>query len=214
MTTSEQRRGKIARLPRSIREQLNVRLDDGQDAAQILPWLNALPEVRDSLARHFNGAPISAQNLSAWRQGGFNEWLLLHQVLDSAERMGECADDLSERLAPDCPDAVPRKLADNMLTHLSARLAAFIAGWDGAAPSPEMEVILKLSQYIIKLQRALCQTERHDFEMRQREQRELDEDLKRERLFGIRASIKRLPWPDDPAQRPRIRRRANSAANG
>jgi hypothetical protein len=30
-----------------------------------------LHEVREVLARHFNGAPISKQNLSAWRQGGF-----------------------------------------------------------------------------------------------------------------------------------------------
>jgi hypothetical protein len=83
---SGQRRGKIARLPRSVRDQLNLRLDDGWDAGQILPWLNDLPEVREVLARHFNGASISPQNLSAWRQGGFNEWLLFHQFLESVER--------------------------------------------------------------------------------------------------------------------------------
>jgi len=165
---SDQRRGKIARLPRSIRDQLNVRLDDGQDADQILPWLNDLPEVREVLARHFNGASISPQNLSAWRQGGFNEWLLFHQFIESAERMTDYADDLNQQLDPDSPDTVPRKLADSMLTHLSARLAAFIAGWDGAATSPEMEALLKLTQFVIKLQRAICQTERHDSDLRGR----------------------------------------------
>jgi hypothetical protein len=165
---SDQRRGKIARLPRSIRDELNVRLDDGQDADQVLPWLNELPEVRDVLKQHFNGAPISPQNLSGWRQGGFNEWLLFHQFLESAERMTDYAEDLNERLGPDCPDTVPRKLADSMLTHLSARMAAFIAGWDGAATSPEMEALLKLTQFVIKLQRAICQTERHDSDLRGR----------------------------------------------
>jgi len=165
---SDQRRGKIARLPRSIRDQLNVRLDDGQDADQILPWLNDLPEVREVLKQHFNGASISPQNLSAWRQGGFNEWLLFHQFLESAERMTDYAEDLNQQLDPDSPETVPRKLADSMLTHLSARMAAFIAGWDGAATSPEMEVLLKLTQFVIKLQRAICQTERHDSDLRGR----------------------------------------------
>jgi hypothetical protein len=35
MRISDQRRGKIARLPRSVRDQLNVHLDDGQGAEQI-----------------------------------------------------------------------------------------------------------------------------------------------------------------------------------
>src|SRR5580704_6402933 len=92
---SEQRRGKIARLPRSIRDQLNVRLDDGQDAEQILPWLNILPEVQKTLAKHFNGAPVSAQNLSGWRQGGFQEWLLHRQYIESAIHMSEHVEQLN-----------------------------------------------------------------------------------------------------------------------
>ena len=59
--------GKIARLPKSIREKLNRRLEDGQPASEILPWLNALPRVQKILAAQFAGAPIKAQNLSNWR---------------------------------------------------------------------------------------------------------------------------------------------------
>lgn len=47
MTT---RKGKIGGLPREIREELNERLLDGQLAPQILPWLNAFPEVQSRLA--------------------------------------------------------------------------------------------------------------------------------------------------------------------
>src|SRR5438094_278684 len=40
------RTGKIARLPHTIREQLNRRLQDGELGKPILQWLNSLPEVK------------------------------------------------------------------------------------------------------------------------------------------------------------------------
>ena len=74
------RKGKIGSLPREIREEINERLLDGQLAPEILPWLNALPAVRDRLAgrpRAGSGevAEITDGNLSEWRSGGFAEWL-------------------------------------------------------------------------------------------------------------------------------------------
>ena len=68
------RTGKIARLPRHIRDQLNQRLDDGEPGNQLVDWLNRLPEVQTILAQQFDGEPISPQNLSRWRQGGFRDW--------------------------------------------------------------------------------------------------------------------------------------------
>jgi hypothetical protein len=66
--------GKIARLPVSIRRQLNERLNNGQLSPEILPWLNSLPEVRRVTAKFFARHPINAQNLSDWRRGGFLDW--------------------------------------------------------------------------------------------------------------------------------------------
>ena len=74
ITTS--RIGKIARLPYSIREQLNLKLHDGISAKSILPWLNSLPEVKAVLAADFDNRPISKQNLSEWKHGGHRDWLL------------------------------------------------------------------------------------------------------------------------------------------
>jgi hypothetical protein len=68
------RLGKIARLPEVVREELNRRLRNGQLGPQILPWLNAHPEVIAVLQEFFGGQPINAQNLSDWRQGGYQEW--------------------------------------------------------------------------------------------------------------------------------------------
>ena len=63
--------GKIGRLPRELREQVNQGLEDGVTARTILLWLNSLPAVQTMLARHFGGKPINEPNLSHWRTGGF-----------------------------------------------------------------------------------------------------------------------------------------------
>lgn len=68
------RRGKIARLPREIREELNRRLDNGEQGRRLLEWLNGLPEVRAVLDKEFEGHAISHCNLTEWRKGGFPEW--------------------------------------------------------------------------------------------------------------------------------------------
>jgi hypothetical protein len=68
------RTGKIARLPRKWREELNQRLADGDSGPALVEWLNAEPEVQAMLAKKFGGRAITEQNLSAWRQGGFLDW--------------------------------------------------------------------------------------------------------------------------------------------
>jgi hypothetical protein len=69
------RNGKIAKLPEPIREQLNARLHGGETAVSLMQWLNTLPEVRAVLAQKFGGRPLNSQNLTEWRQGGYQQWL-------------------------------------------------------------------------------------------------------------------------------------------
>ena len=71
--------GKIARLPSSIRDHLNSRLHDGESAASLLPWLNHLPEAQAILAAQFAARPVTRQNLSEWRRGGFADWLAFQE---------------------------------------------------------------------------------------------------------------------------------------
>lgn len=68
-------KGKIGGLPWSIRKEVNQRLRDGQTGAQLLPWLNDQEKVKEILADRFAGAPITDQNLSEWRNGGYQLWL-------------------------------------------------------------------------------------------------------------------------------------------
>jgi hypothetical protein len=68
------RLGKIAQLPKPIRDDLNRRLQNGRQGPELLAWLNELPETREILPE-FNDQPINKSNLSDWRHGGFLEWL-------------------------------------------------------------------------------------------------------------------------------------------
>ena len=90
------RNGKIARLPRRIREQLNRRLDDGEQGAPLVEWLNRLPEVNLVLQRDFNSRPINEQNLSEWRQGGFLEWQKHQESCDWVRTLASDAEQLVE----------------------------------------------------------------------------------------------------------------------
>lgn len=69
------RTGKIARLPSQVRHELNQRLHNGALAKDLVPWLNSLPEVQHVLANRFGARPISQDNISEWRHGGFQDWL-------------------------------------------------------------------------------------------------------------------------------------------
>jgi hypothetical protein len=90
------RLGKIARLPREIREQLNVRLSNGEVGRQLVEWLNGLPEVSVVLAAHFGGRPISEQNLTEWKQGGYEEWLRHQEDCSYARILTEDACELEK----------------------------------------------------------------------------------------------------------------------
>lgn len=90
------RNGKIARLPRCLRDQLNQKLDDGEPAPQVLAWLHERPVVQDVLKMYFDGKPINEQNLSAWRQGGLRDWQRQRAACDHMRRLADQAEAVSE----------------------------------------------------------------------------------------------------------------------
>src|ERR1700679_1421041 len=83
------RNGKIARLPLEIRDLLNTRLADGEPGNRLVEWLNSNPAVMIVMAEQFAGRPITEQNISEWRTGGYEEWLTLHSFLDEARVLSE-----------------------------------------------------------------------------------------------------------------------------
>ena len=91
--------GKIARLPRVVRDELNRRLNDGENGNKILAWLNELPEVREILKSEFGGTPIGKQNLWAWRHGGYRDWVMREDTMELAQRFGEEAEEVAGSVA-------------------------------------------------------------------------------------------------------------------
>jgi hypothetical protein len=88
------RNGKIARLPRLVRDELNCRLEDGERGPSLLAWLNGHEEVQAIVKAQFGGRPISKQNLSEWRQGGFEDWRQHQQSVEMARGLLEAVEDV------------------------------------------------------------------------------------------------------------------------
>ena len=109
------RKGKIARLPQPIREQINRRLENGEEGKQIAEWLNTLPEVTAVLAAEFAGQPINEPNLSHWKTGGYRDWEAQQEALEAARLFDSDAAELGRETCP--------QLADKLALCLTARIA-------------------------------------------------------------------------------------------
>jgi hypothetical protein len=83
------RKGKIATLPAKIREEINRRLHDGEQAKQILPWLNADKDVLRVLDETWHEQPVTPQNLSEWRNGGYQDWLKQNERVEQIKVLAD-----------------------------------------------------------------------------------------------------------------------------
>jgi len=117
------RNGKIARLPKAVRDQLNRNLQDNVPGGHLLDWLNALPEVQQVMAEQFNGRPINEVNLSDWRNGGFLDWQARQEMLGQAQELAEESADLKSGL--------PVALAEHLHMVVAGRYAELLNSWNG-----------------------------------------------------------------------------------
>jgi hypothetical protein len=85
------RNGKIARLPKTIRDELNRRLDNNEQGKGLVAWLNSLPEVYAIIKSDFGGKPIREQNLSEWKKGGYADWQKRQEILGWLNQLKEDA---------------------------------------------------------------------------------------------------------------------------
>jgi hypothetical protein len=177
------RNGKIARLPRDVRKELNDRLERSEPGPQLLEWLNALKEVKQVLNDEFDGLPISKQNLSEWRQGGFQEWLARQELWAEVRDVEIFAGELGRE-----KDNV---LADDVATVLAARYAALISKWDGEVDGKfesKARVLNGLCRGVVQLQRGMHRAARnhHDLiEELEEKSRKLKENCKKRLLDQV-----------------------------
>jgi hypothetical protein len=152
------RTGKIARLPRLIRDELNQRLDDGVEGKKLVRWLNRLPEVREVLREYFEGKAVTEQNLSDWKAGGFAEWLGRQEFLGQARDLAEEAEEVRE-----VSQGNRVSLAEHLSTVLVLRYATVLKGWNGEASeavTKQLRLLHGLSHDVSRLARVGLERQR------------------------------------------------------
>ena len=182
-----QRKGKIARLPLALRDELNRRLANNEDGANLLNWLNAIPGVPAFLANDFAGEPISKQNLYEWRQGGFLEWQTQQEMFDEARVLATNAGPVSATTNND--------LAEQLAAVIAGKFASLLAGWDGTedkAFDAKLRVLTKFNQNLAILRRtnhsaARLRMEQAPFE--REEQRLVAEAAREEERSEVRRQV-------------------------
>jgi hypothetical protein len=168
--------GKIARLPEQVREKLNARLADNEEGASLLDWLNALPGVKEVLAADFNGVPISRQNLSEWRLGGFLEWQARRDLVEQSRSMAECGDEIENASEQD------GLLVDSLASVVAGRMAVLLARWpEGEDPKYEAECrrLRGLTQDVARLQRSMHRAERSAYDLERLAQEQEEKELEK-----------------------------------
>ena len=167
------RRGKIARLPQPIREQINHRFENGEEGKQITEWLNTLPEVASLMAAEFDGQPISDNNLSNWKLGGYRDWQAQQAALESALQFQSEAAQLSQ--------GGGSHLADQLALCVTARLAAALRNSfaDDDDPAQALEELGRLRRNLVALSKG-----DHTGQRVQIQREKLELDMKKFELFA------------------------------
>jgi hypothetical protein len=162
------RKGKIARLPHPIREQINRRLQNGEEGKQIAKWLNILSEVKTVLAAEFDGEPINEVSLSNWKLGSYRDWEAQQEALEAVRRFGVDAAELRQ--------AAGGQLADQLALCLTARIAVALQQPPSAegVPTDELQRLRQLCGDLVALRKG-----DHNAQWLRIEREKLDLDLKK-----------------------------------
>jgi hypothetical protein len=189
---STHRLGKIARLPYGLRSQLNARLADNEPAADLIDWLNSQPEVQAVLAGQFDGRPITQQNLSAWKLGGFRDWERFQESRLEArtflEEAGEFLDSGQEG------EANGPSFLDRLGGRLALSLLQLLRETEQRESGPERtRDLLNITRELMRLRQAEQQRQCTAMAQQQWQEKKQQEAQKQQsELLRRRAEVKRL----------------------
>lgn len=161
------RNGKIARLPRKVRVELNHRLDDGEEGKKVVSWLNDQEEVMEMVEIHFEGRAITEQNLSEWKKGGYLEWQRQQEEREFARSLTEQAANLKD-------EAGLSPLSDNLAPILAltlGKLLAALAKTDFEDPAQRQSLAM-LAKEVSKLRNDDHKAARLRIELEDREEQQ------------------------------------------
>lgn len=140
--------GKIARLPKWIRDQLNTRLENGEQGKKLVEWLNESDDVKEVLTQQFGGSLITENNLSEWKQGGYQDWLKYSAACDSVRDLAEQAGELADAVDG---TAIGDKLANVLAVELMRVIQMSLA--EDGNPEERWTRLQKLLQAVSRLRR-------------------------------------------------------------
>lgn len=193
------RNGKIARLPRAIRDELNRRLDEGEPGKRLVEWLNALPEVQVVLAADFGGRPVNEQNFSDWKQGGFADWQAYQEARAWVGQLVEQSEDLTS-----ASGSIP--LADRAAVPVLIALHKVLQKAETSADdAAQRSGVLGVARQLAQLRRANHEAERVRLERarwdkRLQDERERKQAEARDAGWWSRMMARHFPhWCDDGA---------------
>ena len=166
------RTGKIARLPRVVREELNARIEDGEPARPLLEWLNSSEEVMGVLFEHFDGRPVTEQNLSEWKQRGFPEWKRRMEARELARDFIHEAEELEDEVGETA-------LTDRLTETLALSLARLLreAMNDGGKGPERHAAVVAIAREFSRLRRGDHAMERLRMEQERREEAEREDEV-------------------------------------
>jgi hypothetical protein len=197
--------GFCVKVPKAIRDELNRRLQNGERARSLVAWLNSHPDVQPVIAAEFGGKPVREQNLSEWRNGGYQQFLQQQEVLEMARQLSADAGELQP------PGAPP--LTDHIGVWLTARylLAIRKQAEKNSDGEPDLQALREFCQDFVALQRGNNSAERLKIEQArvEREREKIEEELFAEFFqWGKKPEIRDLlcrDWVSPEEQERRLR---------
>jgi hypothetical protein len=123
-TESQRRNGKIARLPKETRDMINRMLEDG------LPY----PVIIDELGAAGEG--LNTQNLTNWKQGGYQDYLRTQALIETIKAQTETAIDIlretgdldTSKIKQACDQVAAIQLFTFLRDHGDAALRTMVLG--------------------------------------------------------------------------------------
>ena len=90
--------GKIGSMPADIRAEVNKRLYAGDRSHEIIAWLHEQPSVLEVLDQHYREEPVSAQNISSWKnsKNGYQKFLRRKERVADVKQLTEYSMELAD----------------------------------------------------------------------------------------------------------------------
>ena len=191
------RTGKIARLPHALREEVNVRLLNGETSAVILPWLNAHPDAQLIWDRDFEGVPASPQNLSEWKLGGWKDWRDRKDRVENLKTLSSFAHDLANS-GGSIADGAASILAGQILEALEQAGNLVVTGGSDDAERDPNDGLIAMAKAVSSLQKSAAAKGKLELDKRKvtQKDRQLDLDQKKFELQTVQKFLEFAKRPE------------------